>query len=340
MRILVTGAAGFIGYHCSRALLARGDDVIGVDNLDPDCPIHVKIDRLVELQKHKRFRYRGIDVTDPDGLSAGLPDEPIERVVHLAGQPSVRRSVAHPQAHIKANLVGHANVLEYVRQRGDIDHLVYASASSVYGEHTQLPFNENARVDRPTSLYGATKAANELLSHSYAHLFAIPITGLRLFSAYGPWGRPDMAVWSFTEAIIRGKPIELYDAGNMRRDFTYIDDIVAGILAVLDHPPAPGAERHRVYNVGYGRAERVSRLIEVLETTIGRKAITVPAPMQVGELAETAADISSIAGEFGFVPRIPIEVGVPRFVNWYRSRYGEGYRSGRAAPAEAKTVDR
>jgi UDP-glucuronate 4-epimerase len=325
LAIMVTGVAGFIGYHCARALLERGESVVGLDSLTDYYSVALKEARLGELQQHRRFRFARLDVADSETLSSKMAGENIDRVIHFAAQPGVRYALENPQAYITANLVGHANILEFCRRRGDIAHLVYASSSSVYGGNTKLPFSESDRVDHPISLYAATKRADELMSHTYAHLHGLPQTGLRLFTVYGPWGRPDMAVWLFAEAILQGRPIPLFGDGSARRDFTFIDDVVAGVLAVLDAPPrgGPGDAPHRIYNIGNSRSVSVSDLIEVLERAIGRRARTVMLPAQPGDLPETVADIAAIVADHGFAPATPLEVGVPRFVDWYRAHHGE-----------------
>ena len=326
MAILVTGAAGFIGFHVSQALLQRGDRVIGIDSLNDYYDVALKRARLAELQKQPGFQFHKIDIADRAAMTEALAPAPIDRVVHLAAQAGVRYSLTHPFAYVEANLIGHMVVLELCRNLKGLRHLVYASSSSVYGGNTKLPFAETDPVDNPVSLYAATKKADELMSQAYSHLYRIPQTGLRFFTVYGPWGRPDMALYLFTDAIIAGKPIKVFNHGDMKRDFTYIDDIVSGILAALDRPPAPaaGAAPHRVYNIGNHRSEPLLHLIEVLEHSLGRKAEKQFEPMQQGDVKETYADIGAIQRDLGFQPTTPIEVGVPRFVAWYRAYHGLG----------------
>jgi UDP-glucuronate 4-epimerase len=325
---LITGVAGFIGYHCARVLLERGESVIGVDNLNDYYAVSLKRARLEELNRHGQFRFHHLDIADFDALARGLADETFSRIIHLAAQPGVRSSLDNPLSYVAPNLVGHVNVLELCRRSDGVEHMVYASSSSVYGGNVKLPFSETDRVDEPISLYAATKRADELMSHTYAHLYSVPLTGLRFFTVYGPWGRPDMAIWSFTEAILEGRPIRLFNNGKMRRDFTFIDDIVAGVLAVLDTPPKqqPVEAPHRVYNIGNNRSEDISHLITVLEGALGREAQTIMTPAQPGEPIETLADITAIGTDFGFVPKTPIEVGVPLFVDWYRKQWATRLR--------------
>jgi UDP-glucuronate 4-epimerase len=324
MAVLVTGAAGFIGFHVATALAARGDTVIGIDNLDPYYSVQLKRDRLAALGE--RMRFIEADFANEAALGRVLEDTRIERIVHLGAQPGVRYSIENPAAYARANLLGHLNVLELARAR-QVEHLVYASSSSVYGGNPSLPFRVEDRVDHPVSLYAATKKADELMSESYAHLYRIPQTGLRFFTVYGPWGRPDMAVWLFTAAILQGRPIKVFNDGRMLRDFTYVDDIVAGVLAALDRPPAddglvkPGGSTkpHAVYNLGNNRAEELGRLIDIVEQACGRPAIRDLQPMQPGDVPATYADITDAARDLNFTPATPIEIGVPRFVEWYRA---------------------
>lgn len=325
MTTLVTGAAGFIGYHVARALLERGEGVVGIDNLNAYYDPRLKEDRLAELGKLGGFRFEKVDFADAGALDAGLAGAEFDRIIHLGAQAGVRYSLENPRAYVAANLLGHLNLLELARAR-QARHFVYASSSSVYGGNTSLPFRVEDRADRPISLYAATKRADELMSETYAHLFRIPMTGLRFFTVYGPWGRPDMAVWIFTRKILAGEPIEVFNHGRMRRDFTYVDDIVAGVLACHDRPPPDdGAEKaggsvapHRLYNIGNSRSEELSRLIALIEAACGRKAALEMRPLQPGDVPETYADISAIQRDTGFAPTTPIDVGVPRFVDWYR----------------------
>lgn len=324
MRILVTGAAGFIGYHLCRTLLERGDAVIGVDNLNSYYNVALKLDRLRNLREHPQFEFHQLDIADREAMHTAFAGQAIRRVVHLAAQAGVRYSLENPYAYVTANLMGQVVVLELCRRLDGLDHLVYASSSSVYGGNRKLPFSEADRVDTPVSLYAATKKADELISQSYAHLHRIPQTGLRFFTVYGPWGRPDMAMWLFTQAILAGKPIRVFNHGNMYRDFTFIDDIIAGVVATLDSPPADTGEAapHRIYNIGNHRPEKLTRMIEVLEEAIGRKAIRRYEPMQPGDVPATYADIEAIQTAHGFRPTTPIEVGIPIFVDWFRWYHG------------------
>ncbi len=318
MAILVTGIAGFIGAHVARRLIARGDDVVGVDNLNDYYDPALKQARLDWVREVGDYRFEPIDLADDDGLEK-IADKSIDRVVHLAAQAGVRYSLDNPRAYLRANLAGHLNVLEFCRHLPNCRHLVYASSSSVYGGNDKLPFAESDSVDRPVSLYAATKKADELMSHCYSHLYRLPQTGLRFFTVYGPWGRPDMALWLFTEAILAGRPIQVFNNGDMRRDFTYIDDIVDGVVTALDRSPAQTDETlpHRLYNIGNHRAEPLPRMIEVLENALGRKADQQFEPMQPGDVKETYADIAAIQAEIGFEPSTPIDVGIPRFVEWF-----------------------
>ncbi|MEO5865646.1 MAG: NAD-dependent epimerase/dehydratase family protein [Sphingomonas sp.] len=323
MTILVTGGAGFIGYHVAAALAARGDAVVAIDNLNDYYPVALKRARLAALGDAVRFV--DADFSDADALGDALRGTDIDHIVHLGAQPGVRYSIENPRAYAASNLLGHLNILELARARA-VKHLVYASSSSVYGNSTSLPFRVEDRADHPVSLYAATKKADELMSESYAHLYRLPQTGLRFFTVYGPWGRPDMAVWLFTAAVLEGRPIKVFNHGKMQRDCTYIDDIVAGVIAALDRPPADdGALKaggsvspHALYNIGNHRAEELGRLIEVIEQACGREAIRDYQPMQPGDVHATFADISAIQRDLGFTPSTPIDVGVPRFVDWYR----------------------
>lgn len=320
MNILVTGAAGFIGSYIAQRLLERGEQVTGIDNLNNYYSVQLKRDRLSALKAHPGFRFIEMDIADHATFHRTLQGETFTHVAHLAAQAGVRYSIDHPFAYSDSNLTGHLSVLEYCRSLKSLRHLVYASSSSVYGGNKKLPFSEDDRVDQPVSLYAATKKSCELMSHTYSHLYRLPQTGLRFFTVYGPWGRPDMAVWLFTRAILAGKPIEVFNHGNMKRDFTYVDDIVSGVLACLDNPPADTAAGapHRIYNIGNHRPEKLTRMIEVLEGALGRQAEKIMAPMQPGDIAETYADISAIERDHGFSPVTAIETGIPRFVEWYK----------------------
>ena len=326
MTYLVTGAAGFIGFHVAERLLARGEPVMGIDSLSPYYSVELKKARLAELTRHANFRFAKLDIADFAAVKATLFREPLKRVVHLAAQAGVRHSIEHPHDYLHANLAGHLNMLELCRHSRSIETMAYASSSSVYGGNTKLPFSETDRVDHPISLYAATKKADELMSQTYAHLYRIPLTGLRFFTVYGPWGRPDMALWLFTEAILAGRPIKVFNDGNMRRDFTYIDDIVSGVVAAVDRPPTePGGEApHRVYNIGNHRSERLMDMIAIIEATLGIKAKKEFLPMQPGDVAETYADIDAIRRDLGFEPTTPIGVGIPRFIAWYRQYHRLG----------------
>ena len=326
MTVLVTGAAGFIGFHVSQALLARGERVLGVDNLNDYYDVRLKEARLARLRDRAAFAFVRADIADREAMAAAVERErgSIDRIVHLAAQAGVRHSLVDPYAYVEANVMGQLVILELCRALPALEHVVYASSSSVYGGVTQAPFSVDARVDTPISLYAATKKAGELIGHVYGHLFAVPATGLRFFTVYGPWGRPDMAAFLFTEAILDGRPITLFNHGRMKRDFTYIDDVVPAVLSVLDAPPArgDGTVPHRVYNVGNNRPEALTDYVAVLERAIGRKAAIELAPMQPGDVAETWADISALQRDHGFEPRTAIAEGIPRFVAWYRDHYG------------------
>jgi len=331
MTTLVTGAAGFIGFHVAGRLLARGERVIGIDCLNNYYSVQLKRDRLADLARRHgdAFRFIQVDFSDHAALEAALAGEQFDRIVHLGAQAGVRYSIENPRAYVQANLVGHLNMLEVARHR-QVGHLVYASSSSVYGGNKALPFRVEDRVDRPLSLYAATKKADELMSETYAHLYRLPLTGLRFFTVYGPWGRPDMAMWIFTRKIMAGEPIDVFNAGDMRRDFTFIDDIVTGVVAALDNPPPDdGVEKaggsigpHRLYNIGNNRSEELSHMIDLIEAACGKPAVRNHQPMQAGDVPDTAADISAIQRDLGFQPTTTIDVGVPRFVDWYKGYHG------------------
>lgn len=320
MTIVVTGAAGFIGAHLCTALVQQGKEVVGIDNLNPYYTPDLKRARLAQLSDHRAFTFHELDICDIAQLDElGVRD--IKTVVHLAAQAGVRYSIDNPRAYIQSNLVGHAEVLEYCRQSEGLDHLIYASSSSVYGGNMKIPFSESDSVDRPVSLYAATKKADELMSHAYAHLYGIPQTGLRFFTVYGPWGRPDMAYWSFTEAILKGEPIRIFNKGDMRRDFTYIDDVVGGMLNIIEQGPKlveTGAPA-RVYNIGNNTPVPLMEMIEVLEQALGLQAQKEFVPMQMGDVKQTYADIDALQRDYGFAPATPIATGLPRFVEWYRA---------------------
>ncbi len=318
MTVLVTGVAGFIGMHVAESLLARGERVIGVDNLSTYYDVRLKRARLARLEGHAGFAFVEADVADREAMLSLAEREPdATRIVHLAAQPGVRHSLVDPYAYVQANVMGHLVMLEASRRLKRVDHFVYASSSSVYGGNRKLPFAESDRVDHPVSLYAATKRSAELISESYAHLFGLPQTGLRFFTVYGPWGRPDMAPWLFADAILSGRPITLYDGGRLKRDFTFVEDIAAGVLGCLDHP-APG-DAPRLLNIGNHRSVEVRRFVEVLEAALGRKAAVVDTPRPATDVEETFADIEAIRAVCGFEPRTSIEVGIPRFAEWYLS---------------------
>jgi len=331
MAILITGAAGFIGFHVAERLLARGEAVIGIDSLNDYYSVQLKRDRLARLgERHgERFRFHQVDFADHAALEAALAGADFAGIVHLGAQAGVRYSLENPRAYVQANLVGHLNMLEIARARR-IAHMVYASSSSVYGGNETLPFRVEDRVDHPLSLYAATKKADELMSETYAHLYRLPLTGLRFFTVYGPWGRPDMAMWIFTKAILAGQPLPVFNHGRMQRDFTFIDDIVSGVVAALDNPPPDdGAEKaggsrapHRLYNIGNHRSEELGKVIALIETACGREALRDYQPIQPGDVPATYADISAIQRDLGFTPTTTIDVGVPAFVAWYRDYHG------------------
>lgn len=331
MITLITGAAGFIGFNVARRLMGRGEAVIGIDNLNDYYDPRLKRGRLALLSRENgnAFNFVETDFSDNERLRLALEGVEFDRIVHLGAQAGVRYSIENPHAYVQSNLVGHLNMLEIGRRRGSV-HLVYASSSSVYGGNESLPFRVEDRVDHPLSLYAATKKADELMSETYAHLYRLPQTGLRFFTVYGPWGRPDMAMWLFTKAILAGEPIDVFGEGNMRRDFTYIDDIVTGVVAALDNPPPDdGLEKaggskapHRLYNIGNNRSEELTRMIELIEQACGRTAEKRLLPMQPGDVRDTYADISAIERDLGFRPSTRISEGVPRFVDWYREYHG------------------
>ncbi len=328
--ILVTGTAGFIGFHLSRRLLQRGDRVVGLDNLNDYYDVQLKKDRLAQIQNESEFVFHTADLCDRDAMARLFADERFDAVVHLAAQAGVRYSLENPYAYIDSNLVGFLNVLEGCRHRG-VKHLVYASSSSVYGANGKIPFSVHHNVDHPVSLYAATKKANELMAHAYSHLYGVPTTGLRFFTVYGPWGRPDMALYLFTKAILERRPIDVFNHGKMRRDFTYVDDIVEGVVRTMDRvadsnphwsleapDPATSAAPYRVYNIGNNQPVELMYLIETLEKCLGRTAEKNLLPMQPGDVPETYADVDVLMQDVGFKPQTPIEDGVAEFVKWYR----------------------
>jgi UDP-glucuronate 4-epimerase len=327
--ILVTGAAGFIGFHVARRLLEARRTVVGADNLNAYYDPNLKQARLDELARSPDFHFEKIELADRASVAELFRARRFPVVVHLAAQAGVRYSLGEPHAYASANLTGFLNVLEGCRHHG-CRHLVYASSSSVYGANTALPFSVGDNVDHPLSLYAATKKANELMAHAYAHLFAVPTSGLRFFTVYGPWGRPDMAMWLFASAIIEGRPIRLFNNGHMRRDFTYVDDVVEAVVRLIDHPPQgnpawsgdapdPASSRApwRVYNIGNTRPVEITEVVRLLEQALGKTAIRELAPMQPGDVPETRADVADLAAAVGFSPRTPIEVGIERFISWY-----------------------
>lgn len=320
MSVLVTGAAGFIGYHVTEALLARGIAVTGVDNLNDYYDVRLKEARLGRLAKRPGFRFLKLDFSDREAMLA-LAGEDFSHIVHLGAQPGVRYSLINPFAYITANVMGHLVVLELARQLKNLKNVVYASSSSVYGGNTKMPFAVGDAVETPQSLYAATKRSDELISHTYAHLYGIPQVGLRFFTVYGPWGRPDMAPILFTKAMLAGEPIRVFNNGEMWRDFTYIDDIVAGVLAAMETPPSL-TPPHKVYNLGNNKSEKLTDFIAALESALKVKAEMRFEPMQPGDVVSTYADIEETKRELGFAPTTPISVGVPKFAAWYREFYG------------------
>ncbi|PND37647.1 protein CapI [Paucibacter aquatile] len=333
MKVLVTGAAGFIGMHVSQILLARGDQVVGLDNLNDYYDPTLKHNRLARLTGKPGFEFVKMDVADRPGIEKLFKDHKFDRVVHLAAQAGVRYSIENPHAYIDSNIVGFTNILEGCRHNG-VQHLAYASSSSVYGGNTLMPFSEHHSVDHPVSLYAATKKANELMAHTYSHLFRLPTTGLRFFTVYGPWGRPDMALFLFTKAIIEGKPINVFNHGKMIRDFTYIDDIAEGVVRVLDRPatPEPGYDSdksdpahsnapYRVFNIGNHAPIQLMAFIEAIEKAVGREAIKNFMPLQDGDVPATHADVEELAAWTNFRPAMPVPDGVAKFVAWYRDYF-------------------
>ena len=332
-KILVTGAAGFIGSHLCQRFLARGDVVIGLDNLNDYYEVALKESRLKRLTDKDNFTFVKCDLADRTAMEKLFADYQFDAVVNLAAQAGVRYSLTNPHAYVDANLIGFMNILEGCRHQ-QVGHLVYASSSSVYGANTSMPFSVHDNVDHPVSLYAASKKANELMAHTYAHLYGLPCTGLRFFTVYGPWGRPDMALFLFTKAILAGEPIDVFNHGRMRRDFTYIDDIVEGVVRVTDQPARPNAEwsgdkpdpatsaaPYRVYNIGNNNPVELMHMIETLEKALGKTAIKNYMPIQPGDVPATWADVDALSNDVGFRPETPIEVGVGRFVEWYKTYY-------------------
>ena len=332
-KILVTGAAGFIGFHLAQKLLERGDEVIGLDNINDYYDVNLKKDRLAQLEGKPGFSFYKLDLADRAGMEKLFSEDQFDSVAHLAAQAGVRYSIENPRVYVDSNVVGFIHILEGCRHQ-KIKHLVFASSSSVYGANTKMPFSVHDNVDHPLSLYAASKKANELMAHSYSHLYNLPTTGLRFFTVYGPWGRPDMALFAFTKNILSGQPINVFNYGKMRRDFTYVDDIVEGVIRTLDKIPEPNSEwsgehpdpgtskaPYRIYNIGNNQPVELLRFIEVLEQKLGMKAEKNLLPLQPGDVLETFADVDDLTRDVGFKPNTPIEVGIERFVNWYRSYY-------------------
>lgn len=333
VKVLVTGAAGFIGFHLSQRLLNRGDEVVGIDNLNPYYDVTLKKDRLAHLQEQSGFRFHQLDLANRDGIAQLFAQQRFDIVVNLAAQAGVRYSLKNPHAYVDSNLVGFVNILEGCRHSG-VKHLVFASSSSVYGANTKTPFSVHDNVDHPVSLYAATKKANELMAHTYSHLYGLPTTGLRFFTVYGPWGRPDMALFIFTKAILAGEPIDVFNYGKMQRDFTYIDDIIEGVVRVMDNVPEPnphwsgdspdpGTSKapYKVYNIGNNQPIELMHFIGAIEKCLGREAKKNMIPIQAGDVPITYADVDDLFNAVGFKPSTPIEVGIERFLTWYRSYY-------------------
>ena len=325
MKVLVTGTAGFIGSHVAMRLLERGDDVVGIDNLSDYYDVELKKARLARFSGNPAYRHKPVDLADRVAVEAVFARHKPQRVINLAAQAGVRYAAENPHIYVSTNVTGFLHVIEGCRHHG-VEHLVYASTSSVYGADTAMPFSEHQPTEHPLTLYAASKKANEMMAHSYAHLYGLPCTGLRFFTVYGPWGRPDMAMWIFVKALYAGEPLPLFNGGEMRRDFTYIDDIVRGVIACLDGPPEDDSQvkaggstsPHALYNIGNSRSEDLMRVVELLEQETGRKALLDPKPMQIGDVHETFADISAMERDHGFKPATSIDEGVPRFVKWYR----------------------
>jgi UDP-glucuronate 4-epimerase len=335
MKVLVTGAAGFIGFHTAKMLLDRGDEVVGLDNLNDYYDVSLKQARLDILKQHSAFRFVKLDLGDRKGITDLFAAEKFARVINLGAQAGVRYSIKNPLAYVDSNVVGFANILEGCRHNG-VEHLVYASTSSVYGANTKMPFSVHQNVDHPLSFYAATKKANELMAHTYAHLYKLPVTGLRFFTVYGPWGRPDMALFLFTKNILEGKPIDVFNYGNHRRDFTYIDDIAEGVVRATDRiatgnsnwsgdepDPASSHAPYRLYNIGNNAPVELMKYIECIESALGKKAQKNLLPMQAGDVPDTFADVDDLVRDVGYKPATPVEEGVRRFVEWYVGYYGK-----------------
>jgi UDP-glucuronate 4-epimerase len=333
MKILVTGAAGFIGYHTAKILLDRGDEVVGLDNLNDYYDVRLKYARLDQLKTRPGFTFRKLDLADREGMKELFSREKFDRVIHLAAQAGVRYSIENPLAYVESNVVGTANVLEGCRHHG-VEHLVYASTSSVYGANTKMPFSVHQNVDHPLSFYAATKKANELMAHTYAHLYSLPVTGLRFFTVYGPWGRPDMALFLFTRNILAGKPIDVFNYGHHRRDFTYVDDIAQGVVRACDRvatgnpewdsnapDPASSKAPYRLYNIGNNEPVELLTYIRTLEECLGKKAEMNLLPLQAGDVPDTWANIDELTRDVGYTPATPVSVGIRNFVDWYLEYY-------------------
>ncbi len=333
MKILVTGAAGFIGFHLSKNFLARGDEVVGLDNLNDYYDVNIKLDRLKLLESEEKFTFYKLDIADRQAIEALFANNTFDRVVNLAAQAGVRYSIENPHAYISANILGFTNILEACRHH-KVAHLSYASSSSVYGANTKQPFSEHDNVDHPVSLYAASKKANELMAHTYSHLYGLPTTGLRFFTVYGPWGRPDMALFKFTKGILEDKAIDIYNKGNMIRDFTYIDDIIEGVVRVTDQipqsnpswsgdnpDPASSFAAYRVYNIGNNSPVKLMDFVEAIEQALGKKAIKNMMPMQPGDVPSTQADTSALEAAVGFKPNTSVKDGIHHFVTWYRDYF-------------------
>ena len=336
MKVLLTGAAGFIGFHTAKILLARGDEVVGLDNLNDYYDVSLKQARLAQLTSQKNFKFVKMDLADRVGMPELFAREKFQRVINLAAQAGVRYSLQNPLAYIDSNVVGFANILEGCRHNG-VEHLVYASTSSVYGANTNMPFSVRQNVDHPLSFYAATKKANELMAHTYAHLYRLPVTGLRFFTVYGPWGRPDMALFLFTKNILAGKPIDVFNYGHHKRDFTFVGDIAQGVVRATDRIATPSAAwnsdapdpstsnaPYRLYNIGNNQPVELMRYIEVLEQCLGKKAEKNMLPLQVGDVPDTYADVQALIDDVGFKPATPVEEGIKKFVEWYVGYYGRG----------------
>lgn len=334
MKVLVTGAAGFIGSALSIRLLERGDEVVGIDNLNDYYDVNLKLARLEKIKSHERFKFIKLEIADKSAVEELFRRERFQRVMHLAAQAGVRYSITHPHAYMDSNIVGFMNILEGCRHN-EVEHLAYASSSSVYGANTHMPFSIHDNVDHPVSLYAASKKANELMAHTYSHLYKLPTTGLRFFTVYGPWGRPDMSLFMFTRNILEGKPIDVFNYGNHRRDFTYIDDIVDGVVRVLDKParanadwasesPDPGTSQapYRLYNIGNNNPVNLLSFIETLEKCLDKKAIKNLLPLQPGDVPDTYADVSDLVNDLGYKPGTLLETGIKNFVEWYKIFYG------------------